>query len=280
MKKLFLGSATIVAILFSQGSIAQGEKGAYVNINAGYGLGNDSGEIVAYRWGIINSTQINPTTSKTELTKVALGKGLNVGATFGYMFNKYVGAELGVNYLLGGKTEGKQTELSGDYSNSSISAKMLQIKPTLVIAGGFSKVNPYAKFGVLVGIASVINLESEQRSGTDILNSNLKFSGSSSIGFHSGVGLLYSLNDKISLFGELNMVNLNYSPKKASYTEYSENGVNVLPLIDVADKEFEFVDSFTNDSSIPSNPAQPSKEVKATFNFGSLGLNIGMRYNF
>ena len=280
MKKLILVVATSVALFLSQDISAQTEKGAYVSINAGYGFGagNNSNEVAA-RFDMINYTENTALTSTTELANVSLGKGLNFGAAFGYMFNQYVGGELGVSYLMGGKSESKETYLNGDYVNSSVTAKMLQLKPTLVISGGFSKINPYAKFGIVVGVGTSVNIEREERDGTDLYMSNREFSGSTSIGFQGGAGLLYSLNDKISLFGELNLVNLNFSPEKASYTEFTENGVNVLPLIDVENKETEFSDTVVSNAG-PSNPAIPTKDYKTTFNLGNLGLNFGMRYNF
>ena len=280
MKKLILVVATSVALFLSQDISAQTEKGAYVSINAGYGFGagNNSNEVAA-RFDMINYTENTALTSTTELANVSLGKGLNFGAAFGYMFNQYVGGELGVSYLMGGKSESKETYLNGDYVNSSVTAKMLQLKPTLVISGGFSKINPYAKFGIVVGVGTSVNIEREERDGTDLYMNKTEFSGSTSIGFQGGAGLLYSLNDKISLFGELNLVNLNFSPEKASYTEFTENGVNVLPLIDVENKETEFSDTVVSNAG-PSNPAIPTKDYKTTFNLGNLGLNFGMRYNF
>ena len=281
MKKLILVVVTSVTLFLSQDISAQAEKGAYVSINAGYGFGagNNSNEVLGFRWGMFNSTQNTPTISTSELANVSLGKGLNFGAAFGYMFNKYVGGELGISYLMGGKSDAKQTFLSGNYMNDSVEARMLQIKPTLVISGGFSKINPYAKFGIVLGLGTSVNIEREERDGADLTMTNQEFSGSTSIGFQGGAGLLYSLNEKISLFGELNLVNLSFSPEKASYTEFTENGVNVLPLIDVSDKEIEFSESIVTNGG-PSNPAIPTKDFKTTFNLGSLGLNFGMRYNF
>ena len=281
MKKLILVAATSVALFLSQDISAQAEKGAYVSINAGYGFGagNNSNEVLGSRWGMFNLTQNTPLTSTSEFANVSLGKGLNFGAAFGYMFNKYVGGELGISYLMGGKSDAKQTFLSGDYINDSVEAKMLQIKPTLVISGGFSKINPYAKFGIVIGVGTSVNIEREERDGTDLYMNKTEFSGTTSIGFQGGAGLLYSLNDKISLFGELNLVNLSYSPEKASFTEYTLNGVNVLPALDVSDKEIRFSDTIVSNAG-PSNPTIPTQELKTTFNLGSLGLNFGMRYNF
>ena len=275
MKKLILGLALIASVIVS----AQKEKGAYVSLNAGYGIGasNNSGETFA-RWGVVNNSQTSPANQIIELADVNLGKGLNFGATFGYMFNKFVGAELGVNYFLGGKSDARQSDLSGDFADTEVYAKMLQLKPTLVISGGFSKINPYAKFGLIIGAAANVTIENTGVTSTGTFASKQEFTGSSPIGFHGGAGLLYSLNNKISIFGELNVNNLNFSPKEAAITELTFNGVNLLPLSDKEDIEIEFVDSV--DSAAISVPTAPRKEIKTTFNMSSLALNFGVRYSF
>ena len=39
----------------------------------------------------------------------------------------------------------------GGTTDYSISSRMLRINPTLVIASGLEKINPYAKFGFIIG---------------------------------------------------------------------------------------------------------------------------------
>ncbi len=276
MKKVILGLILLTSVVVS----AQKEKGAYISLNTGYSIGasNTSNETFAVRWGVTNTTEISAANNRLELADVNLGKGLNFGATFGYMFNKFVGAELSANYLLGSKSNGKQKFLSGDYVNNEVYAKMLQLKPTLVITGGFAKINPYAKFGVILGVASKVTIENNGASGTNTFASKQEFTGSTPIGFHGGAGLLYSVNDKISIFGELNVNNLNYSPKKSEITEATSNGVNALPLISTENAQIEFVDSV--ESAAISVPTSPRKEPKTNFNMSNLALNFGVRYNF
>ena len=71
-------------------STAQG----YINIGGGYAL-----SAASQSFGEKNSG----TNSDIKLVKGSLGKGINVGATFGTMLNANVGIELSADYLLGGK---------------------------------------------------------------------------------------------------------------------------------------------------------------------------------
>jgi len=274
MKKLVGSLALILATISTQ---AQTEKGAYAQFNFGYNQGiNGKDTGAAYIYSLYNFTEVNATTKKTELANVGLGKGIHIGADFGYMFNKNVGAELGISYLLGGKISTSQTYLSGNYGNQETSSKMLQIKPTLVLAAGFEKINPYAKIGVVIG-SGKITTEGTGKIGGNITNYTYEYSKGTPIGFQGSVGALYKLNSKIGLFGELTFINLSYAPKKGSLTKYTKNGVDQLPGLDVDDKEIVFEDSI---STGPNDPNAPQKLLKEPFSFDSIGLNVGMRYSF
>jgi hypothetical protein len=207
-----------------------------------------------------------------------LGKGLNAGINFGYMFNKNIGFELGGNYLLGGKINGSYTSYTGDYLNSEVSAKMLQIKPSLVFRSDLDKFNPYAKVGMIIGSGKIINTTVE-KDGADLETRTLELDGGMPIGFQASIGTLYKLNEKLSIFGELNLVNLNYAPKKGHITEATLNGINQLPTYTISDKEIEFTSSFTN-TGAPLNPNAPSKSPTLDFSFSSFGLNVGLLYQF
>src|SRR5829696_7523138 len=84
-----------IIIIHSTNVIAQF---SYAGINIGYGAGWP-----AYALG--TSTTITPSGTTYTLEKGSYGQGLNFGITGGYMFNKNVGVELGVSYLVGSKKE-------------------------------------------------------------------------------------------------------------------------------------------------------------------------------
>ncbi len=126
MKKKNLLMAAIVSCMAIQGAWAQesikinetSTKGFYVKIGGGYafGTGKTSGSandlMPAYntntvnnseyqsRFGTVNTDIKSNTTTKTD-AKFSLGEGVNMGLGIGYMFNRYIGAELNADYLLG-----------------------------------------------------------------------------------------------------------------------------------------------------------------------------------
>lgn len=258
-------------------------QGVYVNLNLGYGFGMGSSTVNDYTY-----VQKTPGYTSTSNNKdLSFGKGLNFGGAIGYMFNKNVGLELGLSYLMGGTTEttnNRTYNSSSNYSTENLSATMFRINPTFVITAGLDKINPYAKFGMIVGMGTITNkYESTQtntssgNTTTDIELQTTKYNGGLAIGFNSGVGVLFSLSNNISLFGEINMVNLSYAPTNGEVIEYSENGANKLSDWTTRDKKTEFVDNYNYDSEASVSDASPRTAQKNKLPFGSFGVNFGIK---
>lgn len=262
-----MSSLIIVISLFSSNLFAQK---TYVDFHAGYGLGINAQNLNYFDF--YNITE-SPNATTYEQVDVSLGKGLNLGGSFGYMFNEQMGLELGVSYLFGDASKAKHTEVDGA-TEYTLSSRMLRFNPSFVIASNFEKINPYAKFGFIMGFGSVM-YETVDNDNGDIEVEKLKLNGGMALGLTSALGLRYNLNDKMAVYGEFNMINLSYAPTTGEVTEATSNGVNELPDMTTREKEIEFVDSYTGDSP----DAQPRKELKQSLPFGSFGLNIGLRIN-
>jgi hypothetical protein len=215
--------------------------------------------------------------STVEQVNVSLGKGLNFGGTIGFMFNENIGAELGISYLLGGKSEAKDS-YPGGTTDYTISSKMLRINPSIVIAAGLDNINPYAKFGLLIGSGSIFYEENDNDDG-DVYVMKMKLNGGMAMGLTSAIGATFSLSEKMSFFGEFNMVNLSYAPSKGEITKATYNGVDELPDMTTREKETEFVDSYTLSGENPFPNSQPRKELKQKMPFGSFGVNIGIKFS-
>lgn len=261
--------------LFTNNLFAQG---AYIHINTGYGFNMSSQNLSSFDF--INTTKGSNSTTYEQIN-VSLGKGIYLGGAFGYMLNENIGAELGISYLLGGKSKANYSDLyrTEDYT---LSSKMLRFNPSLLIAYSFENIKPYAKFGFIIGFGSIMY----ECNGNYVFNSNrstyeekLKLNGGIALGLSSGIGAMYELSDNMSFFGELNMVSLSYAPTKREFTEYIRNGVNQLPNMTTSDKVVEYVDSYTYNSNNPPADTQPRQELKEKLPYGSFGLNVGLRIN-
>lgn len=268
------------SILFMVGALSLlagklSAQGAYVTVNAGYGF-SMSAQNLDY-FDFYNYSNTGNTTTE-EQVYVSLGKGFNFGGAFGYMFNKNIGAELGISYLIGGESTA-QDNYSGGTTDYTLSSKMLRINPSLVIACGFEKINPYAKFGLVIGSGSVM-YEYVENDGGDVTVIKMKLNGGTALGLTSGIGAIFNLSDKMAFYSELNMVNLSYAPTKGEVTEARYNGVDFLSDLTTNEKEVEFVDSYTYESGNPPPDSQPRKELKQKLPYGSFGLNFGLKVNF
>jgi len=273
MKKHYLITLLMaVAIsMISNVSFAQ----FYGNVNLGYGLGKSTMNIGDFS----NYTYLSPTSFKDEQIYLSLGKGFNFGVTAGDMFNKNVGAEIGINYLLGGKctAEDKYENGTGEYS---LKAGMLRIIPAAKVSAGFEKINPYAKFGAVISFGTVKH-EMKQTLGSITTTDIWCYKGGVAFGFMGALGVDYSINERIALFAELNTINQSYSPKKGELTEATYNGEDQLPDMTTSQKEIEFVDEVTTAyEGGDQSDSEPTKVLKQKFPLGSVGINFGLEIRF
>lgn len=271
MKKNYLNTFLILTLATLCSNNLFGQL-AYLNINAGYGLMISSGNLTNF---YSLTTSSNSDTYKQ--VNLSLGKGINFGGAFGYMFNKNLGAELGISYLIGGKSKA-QDIYPGGKTDYTLSAKMLRINPSIVVASGFKRINPYAKIGLIIGSGSVTE-ETKDNDGGDISLVLVKMNGGIAIGGNAGLGVLFDLSKTISFFSEINMTNLSYAPTKGKATKATYNGIDILSDLTTSEKEIEYVDSYT-ESNTPPPDSQPAKGLKTKLPFGSIGINIGIRFSF
>jgi hypothetical protein len=280
MKKS-ISTKTIIALAITLFTLNVNAQNFYAKLNAGFNVGNSSNLSSDFY-----NLKIDGTVRTYENVNLSFGKGTNFGATFGYMFNKYVGSELNVSYLLGSSTkveDSEKTASSSEFTSSNYSAKMISFIPAIVITPGFEKMNPYARFGLILGIPTVSSkMESSYTefgiNGTS--NLTFKLNGGIAFGLQSALGIEYKFNDKMSFFGEINSINLSYSPTKGEMTEFKINGSDNLGNLSTREKKTEFVDSYTEDSSKPADPNAAAKALAPRLPFSSFGLNLGVIYNF
>jgi hypothetical protein len=276
----------------------------YVNANAGYafGVNGDVGVFANTTYSEIINNDIQQFTYDYNYENVpfSLGEGFNFGVGLGYMFNSNIGVELGVSYLLGSSTIGtsvgevvrtlnQDVYLQNYEFNYTAKATMLRLIPSVVLTPGFEKFNPYARLGMIIGFGSFMmeEVDVEIMSGAyDNLQNTFtdkeKFEGGVALGVNSSLGLEYILNEQFSVLCEVNYIAMRYTPKMSSVTERMINGEDQLPILPVSTKQTEYYKEFTENGSrsAPINYDQPTQEMASSYPFSSLGLNIGVKFNF
>lgn len=250
----------------------------YIKVNAGYGFSmGDHGILSNYE-----ATNNGPnTTYRYESVKLSFGKGVNFGGAIGLMFGENIGAELGLNYLVGGKT--KTTDTYGNspdpsVSKTTISANMLRIMPTLILSAGKSGVNPYAKFGLVIGTGKIVG-ETVDDGAFGQYISGYEYSGGVALGFNSAFGVDFSLNDKMNFFAELSYIGMSYAPTKGELVKSSLNGEDDLSTMSTNERKIEFVDEYTEVAGAPDSGV-PDKQLRQSYPFSSIGFNLGVKFSF
>lgn len=292
----------IAVLLFTAGNSAVAQE---FYVRGGLGLIGESGKTEynnADPNGLTNiqqSTDITVNADGTTRVKSlngTLGGGFKANITAGYMFNKYVGAEIGFNYFDGDKkTIGK---LSTPEINSSAVAYLrgLDIEPAIFITPAFEKLNPYARIGALLTGAGKLTIESDVLAidaagpGTDVqVEALTEVTAKLSIGFAGAIGVTYPIAKRVSLFGEIEFKNFSIKSKSAEITEYVTTGINgtttfLIPGQQLADlpeseKNFNFSDDY-NGSVLGDDPNKPRTIPTQFINASGVGVNVGIRYSF
>lgn len=223
-----------------------------------------------------------------------LGSGFKGNLAFGYMFNPYVGAELGFNYFTGEeKTIGKLTS-SMIQSEAKAYIEGLDLLPALYLTPAFAKLNPYARIGVLIPATGTLYIDSQAYApngggeGVAInVNAKTEVKSRFSVGFAGALGVTYPVGPRLHLFGELEFKNLSIKSKSAQIVSYettatSASGTVLVPGQQLADlpkneTHFEFEDAYTQGAEDPDAPRKiPTQYVNAS----GVGLNFGVRYSF
>ncbi len=311
MKKIFLPLILVLGVFISTVSA---QEGAYLNVYGSYGLaGASATNFVAdgvmdvdsfahqmtgmHEWMDYNGVMTLDgdgnfvLNSTTTTSKVNLGSGLNFGATFGYMFNDHIGAELGFGYFLGGKnTFSQEFKDETDPANvvtttatGEIYANQFRINPMLVISTDFKDFVPYAKFGVVLGVGTKVmeSYSDNKMFSADNIVQNFESKGGLSVGITGVVGALYQLNKKTGIFLELATTSMSYAPKTRTLTDYTINGDDALsPYVSTAAKETEYSDEVSSSSAEEFDPTLSTLSTKIKYPFSTFGINLGLRFSF
>lgn len=274
MKKIYL---SILALSFT--GVAMSQQ-MYGSLTVGYGLQN-SKEVLGTHETV--DASFNSTESNIYGT---YGSGINLALTPGYMFSDHFGAELGLNYLMGGDIESNRVDFpTGSFTATSKSSQF-RLMPSFVLTTGTSGLNAYGKLGLVLPVGG--------KTVTDVYNNinpnsveeySVESSGQFSLGYMGTFGVSFGLSDNLSFFGELQGINLRIKSKSSSITSYTMGGTDVMGTLTTYDKETVYVDelnSSSNNSSYNTNPndGAAKESLASTSNYNGMFINVGLKFNF
>ncbi len=274
IKRMLHTKCIALATLLSLVGYSSYGQGSYVKLDVGYGLQ------MTGTYGV-EKELYSQDFSSFEYKKSSYGAGFNFGGTFGYMFNKNIGLEMGLSYLMGATQKAEFVFISR-FGNSTTKyeaqGNMLRMMPSITFTPGYQVLNPYVRFGMIVGMGSMM-VSLEEFEDDDLYLVKLKYNGGISLGHLSSLGATLKTGENAGVFFELNVINMNFSPSKSELIEASINGKSELHEYTTSEKETRFVSSY--ESSVGNNSSsEPAKAPKFSLPFGSINLNIGFKYAF
>jgi hypothetical protein len=267
-------------------------QGPYLYLGGGYGMPMGAQNLSPI--GMINYT-VDPELLEVERISRSFGQGTNFEAGAGYMFTENFGAELAFSYLFSDRFEATQVSYGSittpDYyleytrtNNVDFRARMFRLSPALVFSSGTGNVRPFARFGLVIGTGNIYIDEYYVTAYKHIsLHSghflNWKVNGELAIGTHAGIGTLVRLGNRLSLVGELKAVNMSWSPLKNELYKATFNGRDILEEFSRYEKEMEFVDRYTERTGQEPDQSKPRQALKQNLPFGSIGMNLAIRFD-
>lgn len=249
--------------------------------------------------GIEQSTDVtvSPDGSSVNIKSLTgtAGAGLKVNLTAGYMFNPYIGAELGVSYFHGNKTMIGRLRSPVVNSEENTYLRGVDVSPGIFLTPNFKTINPYARMGLIVPVAGKLTIETEARQvngggpGTDLMvEAKSEVTARFSVGYYGAFGVSFPVSDNISIFGEVGIKNLSIKSKSAEITEYSTTAITggqsqLVPGEQLADlpvyeKNFDFTDDYNQSTTTPPNQNEARKIPTQFVNASGTGINVGIRF--
>ena len=210
-------------------------------------------------------------------TTIPYGKGLNIGIGTGYEINKNLAIEVLFTYQVSSEIKydndwgpsfvghGNVASQSELYGKGTIKNKTMQIVPMLIYKIQVNNLEPYLKAGInflftkanhynyISGISDMPIAELRDSYETDYVKT-----GRWDIGFRGACGINKQLNKHFAVYGEIMVVNTNYSYKKKEITMHKVSGVDITSSI--TNK----VTEYNDDSEM--------------IDYSHLGINIGLKY--
>lgn len=271
MKKGLLAGAFLLAT----GLVSA--QGLYVGVGGGYGFATPGDQI-----GSVDVIDANGNRTTTA-TYGTLGGGVNTGLNVGYMFTEHFGAELGVNYFIGSEVTTTDLTTPAGVTTAKSKSSQLRLAPALVLTTG-GDLALYGKAGLVLpaGGSTVTQVVDNNSFPGVTFEQEYESTGAFSLGFMGAIGVDYTLSDKLSIFGELNGVNLRIKSNTRSTTKSSANGTDNLGDMDTYDKEIVYVDELnSNSNNAGYNPnystSSAQEQLASTTNFNGLFINIGVK---
>jgi hypothetical protein len=191
--------------------------------------------------GIPSQSGVTNDNTFTQPQRASYMSGIQLRVAAGHMFNDYVGMELGVqtNAMTGSYKLDVGNNLAAPFGSrveATTSTKMpTLITPAVVIQNTYDNVDAFAKFGLAIpvfgNITTTAQTTGKPGDEASTYNSTAVTKPQFFIGLYGGLGGTIHINERMKLFGELDVTALSLYAKETTITQYSVNGEDRLNTI-------------------------------------------------
>lgn len=275
MKKIVL-SLCLIAIACS----SYGQK-IYFRAGGGYGI-PVAKQTIGQTYFRSYDPQTQEQTYTVEDVSASFGSGVNFNVGAGYMFSKYLGVDLNIQYLKSKKYEISDRETNVgqgvDNETQTINANAIFINPALIITPGTGSKVPYGRFGVIIGAPKIKGKESYyyDQDGIDEEEREWEMKKGTAFGFQGAVGLNWAIANALDIYAEVNFISMTYYPGEMELTKDISNGDDILDDLDVREKKTIFKKKI--ELTEGSDPDEPSQSLRQSLPFSSVSLQIGVKF--
>ncbi len=220
--------------------------------------------------------------SATHTAGYTLGRGVSGGMNVGYILTKHICIEFAANYLIS-----SNYDWNDSYGVLTWHGDMLRLVPALRFQTDEGPLLLYSRTGLLIGCRQYVQSESIwMLTGQQQIDQISRYSGRTSYGMQSALGLSYYIRHRISIFLEVCAMMQSWAPARMDYTKYTNNGVDMLPGMTVSQKQFIYETNYSGPITYvkgyaPSFPPNsPSPEPLMQIPFSSVGFTAGIQFAF
>ena len=281
MKKLLLLCTATLALQST--SYAQQ---LYTRIGLGYAIPQAGqtmdGTATPYNGSAVNSSPSGSTTY--SLKNMSFGAGVHGDLGFGYMFNKHVGIDVSLDFLLSAK---QYTGTIGNVLVDSVPSnvnmnqkgKCTLFIPALVLQSDGEKMNLYTRVGIALPLRSRVTWDEVYvnlpgTGATEVVDFTWEIKNKLSLGLAAAIGAKFAVNNKMKFWCEMGFLSFAPYTKEANLTEVSVNGQGgYLNQISAAQRVITYSTAFTgrtNDFFHQPAYSQP---------FSNFSINAGLSFD-
>ncbi len=204
-----------------------------------------------------------------EIVRYSFGQGTQIAGDAMVHINDNWQFGVKVSYLLGQSILG--------YTDTKFQSKMLRFIPQAKFKLGGDRLSGFATIGFVIGKGGFVEkFETTDETGLQT-NRTFEYSEGMSYGINNSIGVEYETDSRFSFFLKLDTYIQSYGPKSRKFTTYNIGEVDILPSLNVIDKEIEYADFVPN--GIPADPDLPDQKLRRIYPFSSFGVSVGVVYS-